>query len=55
MSYLHNIEVQLVETQPMNIFYMRQMMSSDDYVAGYGKYFSRLYEKIATCKKRRIQ
>ncbi|PLR80359.1 MerR family transcriptional regulator [Bacillus canaveralius] len=48
MSYLDNIEVQLVETQPMNILYMRQMMSSDDYVAGYEKYFSRLYEKIAT-------
>ncbi|AJS58182.1 MerR family transcriptional regulator [Paenibacillus sp. IHBB 10380] len=50
MSYLDNIEVQLVETQPMNIFYMRQMMSSDDYIAGYGKYFSRLYDKIATEK-----
>lgn len=50
MSYLDNIELQLVETQPMNILYMRQMMSSDDYAAGYGKYFSRLYEKIATEK-----
>ncbi|MCE5173601.1 MerR family transcriptional regulator [Paenibacillus profundus] len=50
MSYLDNIEVQLVETQPMNILYMRWMMSSDDYVAGYGTYFSRLYEKIATEK-----
>ncbi|MEI4803879.1 MerR family transcriptional regulator [Bacillus sp. FJAT-51639] len=47
MSYLDNIEVQLVETQPMNILSMRQMMSSDDYAAGYGKYFNRLYEKIA--------
>ena len=50
MSYLDNIEVQLVETQPMNILYMRQIMSSDDYAAGYGKYFSRLYEKIAAEK-----
>jgi DNA-binding transcriptional MerR regulator len=50
MSYLDNIEVQLVETQTMNILYMRQMMSSDDYAAGYGKYFSRLYEKIAAEK-----
>ncbi|OPA73624.1 MerR family transcriptional regulator [Paenibacillus selenitireducens] len=50
MSYLDNIEVQLVETQPMNILYMRQMMRSDDYAAGYGKYFGRLYEKIATEK-----
>lgn len=50
MSYLNNIEVQLVETQPMNILYMRQMMNSEDYAEGYGKYFSRLYEKIATEK-----
>jgi DNA-binding transcriptional MerR regulator/effector-binding domain-containing protein len=45
MLYLDNIEVQLVETQPMNIFYMRQMI---DYAAGYGKYFNRLYKKVAT-------
>lgn len=47
MSYLDNIEVQLVETKPQNILYMRKIMSSDDYAAGYGKHFSRLYEKIA--------
>lgn len=50
MSYLDNIEVQLVETEPINILYIRQMMSNDDYAKGYGKYFSRLYEKIATEK-----
>lgn len=50
MSYLDNIEVQLVETKPMNILSIRQMMSSADYAAGYGKYFSSLYEKIATEK-----
>lgn len=50
MSYLDHIEVQLVETPPMNILYMRQMMSGDDYALGYGTYFSRLYEKIATEK-----
>jgi len=50
MSYLDNIEVQLVETQPMNILYRHQMMCSDDYALGYGTYFSRLYEKIATEK-----
>ncbi|MBT2291393.1 MerR family transcriptional regulator [Paenibacillus albidus] len=48
MSYLDHIEVQLVETEPMNILYTRQTMSIDDYAIGYGKYFSRLYEKIAT-------
>lgn len=50
MSYLDNIDVQLVETPPMNILYIRQMMSSDDYAAGYGTYFGRLYEKIASDK-----
>lgn len=50
MSYLDKIEVQLAETQPMNILYMRQMLSRDDYVAGYGKYFGRLYGKIAAEK-----
>jgi len=50
MSYLDNIEVQLVETKPLNILYIRQMMSSHDYGLGYGQYFSRLYEKIATEK-----
>ncbi|MNE70809.1 Bacterial transcription activator, effector binding domain [compost metagenome] len=34
----------------MNILYIRQMMSSDDYAAGYGIYFGRLYEKIASDK-----
>jgi DNA-binding transcriptional MerR regulator len=47
MSYLDQIEVQLVEAQTMNILYTRQIMSRDDYDLGYGKYFSRLYEKIA--------
>ncbi|MEC2074914.1 MerR family transcriptional regulator [Metabacillus fastidiosus] len=50
MSSLDNIEVQLVEMETTNILYTRQMMSSDDYALGYGKYFSRLYEKIATEK-----
>lgn len=48
MSYLDDIEVQLVETKPMNILYIRQMMSSDDYTQGYGMYFGSLYERIAT-------
>ncbi|MEC3608560.1 MerR family transcriptional regulator [Bacillus glycinifermentans] len=47
MASLDKIEVQLVETGPMNLLYIRQMLSSDDYAAGYGKYISRLYEKIA--------
>ncbi|GIN94818.1 MerR family transcriptional regulator [Siminovitchia terrae] len=50
MSCLDSIEVQIVETKSMNILYLRQMMSSDDYALGYGMYFSRLYEKIAAEK-----
>lgn len=50
MSYLDNIEVQLVETQPIHILSIRQMMTSDDYATGYGKYFSKLYERSATEK-----
>jgi len=48
MSYLDDIEVQLVETKPINILFKRQIMSSDDYSSGYGNYFNKLYEKIAT-------
>ncbi|WP_449603108.1 MerR family transcriptional regulator [Paenibacillus sp. Marseille-Q9583] len=50
MSYLNKIEVQLVKTTPMLILFTRQMLSSDDYALGYGKYFSKLYETIATEK-----
>lgn len=50
MSYLDDIEVQLVETEQANILSIRQRMSRDDYAAGYGKHFSRLYEKIASEK-----
>ncbi|WP_195575146.1 MerR family transcriptional regulator [Paenibacillus sp. 1001270B_150601_E10] len=48
MSYLDQIEVELVEASSRNILYTRQMMSSSDYAAGYGMYFQMLYEKIAT-------
>ncbi|PYI56116.1 MerR family transcriptional regulator [Paenibacillus flagellatus] len=48
MAYLDRIEVQLVETGPMNILYTRRMMSGDDYAAGYGTYFGKLYERMAS-------
>ncbi|GED71830.1 MerR family transcriptional regulator [Brevibacillus reuszeri] len=47
MSYLDDIDVQLVETKPMTILYARKQMSRNDYAAGYGMYFSSLYEKVA--------
>lgn len=50
MSYLDNIEVELVETEPVNVLFIRQILSRDDYAAGYGEHFIRLYEKIVTQK-----
>jgi DNA-binding transcriptional MerR regulator/effector-binding domain-containing protein len=50
MSYLDHIEVQLVETQPINILYIRLMLTDDDYAEGYEKYFNRLYETITAEK-----
>ncbi|MGO0062917.1 MerR family transcriptional regulator [Brevibacillus fluminis] len=50
MSYLDQIDVQLVETKPMTLLSIRQRMSRDDYAAGYEKHFGRLYEKIANEK-----
>lgn len=47
MSYLDDIEVQLVEAKPKNILYRRLILSGDDYASGYGHYFSKLYERIA--------
>ncbi|GED57844.1 MerR family transcriptional regulator [Brevibacillus formosus] len=50
MAYLDSIEVKLVETQPIHILSLRKIMTSDDYATGYFKYFSKLYERIATEK-----
>ncbi|REK76781.1 MerR family transcriptional regulator [Paenibacillus paeoniae] len=47
MAYLEHIEVQLVETPPMNLLYTRQLLRVEDYAGGYGPYFSRLYEQVA--------
>ncbi|PZD95997.1 MerR family transcriptional regulator [Paenibacillus sambharensis] len=48
MSYYNRIDVQLVETKKVAIVSKRQVLSRDDYAAGYGAYFSRLYETIAS-------
>lgn len=50
MSYYENIGVQLVNTEPMNILYTRKMMTINDYISGYGTYFDRMYERIASQK-----
>ncbi|MFP3391728.1 MerR family transcriptional regulator [Brevibacillus sp. SIMBA_040] len=47
MTYLNDIEVQLVETKPMTLLYTRKLMNRNDYEEGYGAYFSRLYKKVA--------
>jgi DNA-binding transcriptional MerR regulator/effector-binding domain-containing protein len=50
MAYLDKIEVRLVETRTKNILSLRQMLTRDDYAAGYGTFFRRLYEKVAAEK-----
>lgn len=50
LAHLDQIEVQLVETLPLNILYTRQLLRKDDFASGYAEYFSRLYEKIAAEK-----
>ncbi|MCA1291876.1 MerR family transcriptional regulator [Paenibacillus sp. alder61] len=48
MSFVDHIQVELVETRPRNVLFIRQKLSADDYAAGYGTYFAKLYERIAT-------
>ncbi|EJO5347043.1 MerR family transcriptional regulator [Clostridium botulinum] len=50
MSYLENIDVQLVEVSVMYILSVRKMVSIEDCEEGYGKFFNPLFEKIATEK-----
>ncbi|MEN2768895.1 MerR family transcriptional regulator [Ornithinibacillus xuwenensis] len=50
LTFFDEIDVQLVETESITILYQRQLLNSDDYAAGYEKYFSSLYEQIATNK-----
>lgn len=47
MSYMENIEVNLVEPSPMSILSIRKMVTYDECNEGYFKFFGRLYEKIA--------
>jgi len=47
MSYLDNIKVELVDTEAMNILYVRKTMTKEDFFDGYGSYFGKLYERIA--------
>lgn len=47
MSYLENIDVQLVEFLPIYIPSIRKMVSADECAKGYGQFFTQLYEKIA--------
>lgn len=47
LSDFDDIEVQLVDTPPMNLLFLRQKLSADDYNKGYSEYFGRLHQKIA--------
>ncbi|USB31676.1 MerR family transcriptional regulator [Paenibacillus sp. YPG26] len=50
MSYLNDIDVQLVDTPPMNILSIRQKISGEEYNAGYGPFLGRLFKRITTDK-----
>ena len=45
---LNDSDIQLVETQTLNIISIRKILTEDDYKNGYMPYFSKLYEKIYT-------
>ena len=50
MAYLDQIEVQLVETAPMNLLSIRCMMSSEDFAGGYQRYFGSMVQRIMAKK-----
>lgn len=48
MSYMEGIDVQLAQTEALNILSIRATLSAEDYDSGYEKHFGKLYEKIAS-------
>lgn len=50
MSYLDNIGLELVETEKVNLLYIRRMFGEAEYAEGYGKYYGELFERIAKDK-----
>lgn len=44
---LNDSDIQLVETDSLNIISIRKILTENDYKNGYMPYFSKLYEKIA--------
>lgn len=50
MNYLLNIDVKLVENQPINILYIRRKLTKNECLSGYGRFFCKLYQKITTEK-----
>ena len=46
LSYLDNIDVQLVETPTMNLLYIRKMVTKDEFVSAYKSYFKQLLKNI---------
>ncbi|TYP74860.1 MerR family transcriptional regulator [Paenibacillus methanolicus] len=47
LAYVDRIDVQLATVPPMTIASTRLMIRGEDYDAGYGAFFARLYERIA--------
>lgn len=46
MSYLENIDVQLVEVPKMYLLFIRTMVQKDEFEEAYGKYFGKLFKRI---------
>ena len=47
MSYLAGIDVELVDVPPMNILYLRKVLSLDECSKGYAGFSGKLFERIA--------
>lgn len=48
MAHIDRIGVELAAVPPMTILSTRLMVRGEDYAAGYGAFFGKLYERIAT-------
>lgn len=46
MSYMENLDVKIVEVEPMNLLYIRKMVQKHEFAYEYGSCFNKLFKKI---------
>ena len=46
MSYMENLDVKIVEVEPMNLLYIRKMVQNHEFAYEYGSCFNKLFKKI---------